>query len=216
MPQRVTLRSKVNRPRLERAGRSIIRAHGVAAISMRAVATELGVTPMALYSVVGDAAELRRLVIDAALVGCRVAARERHARRTVARWALAACPVLARSPGLAAACLEDWPSLREGCRILEELLGVAADADATGPAQLAIAHAVLVETTLGAIATQAWKAPRRTRSIPALALRPEREGRFPAPYPRLAHCEPALRSLDPNRRFELGLDGLLDGMLPDR
>jgi AcrR family transcriptional regulator len=54
----------VSRDRIVRAATAIVDAHGVGALSMRGLATELGVTAMALYRHVGGRDELLVAVLD--------------------------------------------------------------------------------------------------------------------------------------------------------
>jgi AcrR family transcriptional regulator len=57
-------RVPVSRARIVRAATAIVDAHGVDALSMRGLATELGVTAMALYRHVGGRDELLVAVLD--------------------------------------------------------------------------------------------------------------------------------------------------------
>jgi AcrR family transcriptional regulator len=214
MPHRVSTRSKVNRWRIERAGRAIVRSEGVPAISVRSVAARLDVTPMALYSVIGSADELRAMCVDFVLRDVPPPPVEGTPRARLRAWADAARPVFARSRGLAEVCLADWPGLPQGCRILDGLLGVAGEALAVPGPAAAAAHAVFVAVLTSDVVDRATRSHRRAR-WPALTPRRDRAGRFPLEHPHLARCERALRSLDPDDAFGQRMDELLDAALGD-
>ena len=83
---------------LARAGLDLVATDGWSAVSVRSAADRLGVSPMALYRIVPDAAELRRVIADsaAAAIPARSAgdlveslhAWARHAYRHLARYHL--------------------------------------------------------------------------------------------------------------------------------
>ena len=62
-PRRVPL----SRPRVVRAALQLVDEKGLAALTMRGLATELGVSPMALYNHVQDKEELVDLMLDLVL-----------------------------------------------------------------------------------------------------------------------------------------------------
>jgi AcrR family transcriptional regulator len=59
--------AELDRERIAAAALAVVDAQGLAGFTMRAVASALGVTPMALYHHVEDKAALARLVVDAAI-----------------------------------------------------------------------------------------------------------------------------------------------------
>ena len=114
-----------------------------------------------------------------------------------------------RYPGVAAACLAEWPSLRQSWRIIEELLAVVADSTDDARKQAEIAEAVFVYV-LGRVAGERGLASGAagTRAFPA-DVRARR-------YPRLAAVRAEFTSVAAQRHFTVGLDALLTGLLEER
>lgn len=198
--------TRATKAAIERAGRAVLRREGVGGVTMRAVAGRLDLTPMALYRVVDTADDLRMLAVDSALREIADPAGRGTVEDRLRDWATAARGALARYPGLAEACLTDWPSLPEGARILESLLAVAADHTDVGREQVAIANAVFVYVLTRVIAERAVLARGRRRKLPAVEADPAR-------FPRLAAAQGYFAAIDTDRHFAIGIDALLSGLL---
>ena len=113
---------------LAAAGLAVVAAAGWEAVSVRAVAGRLGVSPMALYRVVPDAAGLRRVVADAAARPLLPPVGGGHLAATLVRWAEAAYAHLAALPGLAAPCPGRLDRAARWLDVVEALLARAAAA----------------------------------------------------------------------------------------
>ena len=200
---------KLNRVAVAKAGARVARRHGVDGVTMRSVAAVLGVTPMALYGYVDSSDALRRAAVDSALQLVQSPPCDGTVEARLRSWAHAARRGFRAHPDLAAVCLTDWPELREGCRIMESLLSVAADHTPRGADQVAVANAVFVYVVTRAIAERAVLARGKVRAIPAVEAEPRR-------FPRLAKVQSQFRAIDTDRHFEIGLEALLDGLLTSK
>jgi AcrR family transcriptional regulator len=191
------------------AGAELAGRAGLDAVSVRAVAGVLHVTPMALYRHVDDARSLyaavvERLLADLPLVG-DVGPWDERCRA----WAHAARSVLAPVPGLARHVLTSWIHLP---RVLAALEGLVVTLEHDGPAgvdAVAGANAVLVHVLMRAQAEEAVRAGGLRRDLATLrSLRSE----LPALW---AHREEYRRArLD--EHFAYGLDALLHGLASTR
>ena len=200
------LARKLHPVQIARAGARVVRRDGVDGVTMRSVAALVGVTPMALYRCFESSEALRRASVSTALERVPDPPTGGSPRERLAEWATTARRRLRPTDGLAAACLSDWPELREGCRIIEGLLGVAADHTADRREQVAIANAVFVYVTTRVMAERAVLARGKERTLPAAAENPKR-------FPRLIQAQSQFTTIDVDRHFAIGLDALLDGLL---
>src|SRR5688500_5301591 len=126
---------------LAAAGLAVVRDGGWAAVTVRAVADRLGVTPMALYRVAPDAEHLRRLVADAAAPAV-VAVAGAGLVEVLGAWALDAHGQLRGLPGLAGHVVGHWIGLPRLLDVVEALLGVAAADGLEGTDAVAAVNAV--------------------------------------------------------------------------
>ncbi len=209
MGGRVTIRTgkrKTDAARIARAGAEVARRHGVDAITMRSVATELGVTPMALYRWYDTADALRRGAVGAALGRIPSPPADGTPTERLRGWAVSARPRLVRVRGLSEACLRWWPETHEGARIMERLLGVTAEHTDDARRQFLIAHAVFVFVVTQAAADRAILDRRRSRPQFAHATNPRL-------FPRLSQVEVDVRTVDMDAQFSMGLEALLAALL---
>lgn len=103
------------------AGVGLVREAGLESLGVRAVAGGLGVTPMALYRHIDDAATLHAAVIDRLLGDLPlVPARGRWDDRC-REWAIDLREVTARNPGLARYLLNSWTQLSAAVVMINEL-----------------------------------------------------------------------------------------------
>lgn len=194
---------KVDRGSIAAAASHLIRRQGVEGVSMRAVATALGVTPMALYGHYDSSAALRRAGVSVALRVVRPPPFDGSVETRLREWAHAARRVLRRYPDLAAVCLTGWPELPEGCRIMEGLLAVAADHTTRSADQVGIANAIFEYVLTRVIAERAAMARGSRWTAPAAEARPRQ-------FARLVRMQGEFRTLDAERDFALGLEALLE------
>ena len=191
---------------ISRAGARVARRDGVDGVTMRSVAAAVGVTPMALYRCFDSADAVRSAAVSAALERVPNPPIEGSVSARLSAWAHTARRRLRATPGLATACLTDWPELREGCRMIEGLLAVAAVHTENPREQVAIANAVFVYAVTRAMAERAVLARGRERTLPAVDAEPRR-------FPLLSKVQHQFRTIDTDRHFTIGLDALLDGLL---
>lgn len=183
------------------AGLAVVARGGWNAVSVRSVAAELGVTPMALYRLAPDADRLRRAVADAAarpLVRAGTDALE--------AWAVAAYRHLTGHPGLAAYVLGCWTELPTWLDVVEALLARAAAGGTTGPGAVARVNAVFAYVLARAQLHDGLAAAPDRRLAPVAA--------DPGRYPHLAADAGEFAVARTDRHFRYGLAALVAG-LPD-
>ena len=190
---------------LAAAGLAVVRREGWAAVTMRSVATELGVSPMALYRVAPDAEQLRRLVADAAADGLGpVVAGGSPLPDVLRAWAVTAYARLTGYPGLASYLVLQWTELPGWLDIVEAFLAEADEAGLSGADGVATVNAVFAFVLVRAQLHDAAAAgPRR-------ALAPL--GVDPARYPQLRRTRSEFATARTDRHFRFGLDALVAGL----
>ena len=192
-----TPRPPLTRPRVVRTALRLVDDHGLPALTMRALATELQVSPMALYNHVRHKDELVDLMVDLMLG-------EVDSSATTGDWATQlralVCSyhqVLCAHPGLARVCGTQARIGPHGLLIMERLLGLLFQAGFSPPEA---ANAVFALFTCTAGFHQMGRIDPPNFS----ALPPER---IPSITAVTAHLREVHRG-----RFEYGLDTLLAGL----
>lgn len=188
---------------LAAAGLAVVRDDGWAAVTVRAVADRLGVTPMALYRVAPDAEHLRRLVADAAAPAVVVAAGGQLVE-VLRAWAVDAHVALRALPGLAGYVVAHWTELPRWLDVVEALLGAAAADGLEGADAVAAVNAVFAYVLGRAQLHDAIAAAPPRRLGP---LRDE-----PARYPLLRENRGEFARARVEHHFLHGLDALLAGL----
>ena len=197
---------------LAAAGLAVVRREGWAAVTMRSVAAELGVSPMALYRVAPDAEQVRKLVADAAAggVGPLVGAAAGAPTRPVSlpdllrSWAVAAYAELTAYPGLASYLVLQWTELPGWLDIVESFLVAAHESGLADEHGVATVNAVFAFVLVRAqLHDAAAAAPRR--ALAPLAADPAR-------YPQLHRTRSELATARTDRHFRFGLDALVAGL----
>jgi AcrR family transcriptional regulator len=190
---------------VESAGLEVAAERGWAAISMRSVAEQLGVSTMALYRVTPDATALRRAVAD------RAAARLRPRTRLgsdvvdeLGRWAPMAHRRLIAHPGLAAFVVANWTELPRWLDIVESFLDVAEAEDRPPMDAVAVVNAVFAFVLARAQFRDSIREADPRRLGP---LRAE-----PARYPNIARSRAAFSTARTSKHFQIGLDALVAGL----
>lgn len=186
-------------------GAGLATRDGLDAVGMRAVAKGLGVTPMALYRHVGDAAALRTSIVDRLLADLPNVPTDGTWHQRCRTWAQAARLVLGQVPGLAHHVLLEWIHLP---RVLAAVDGLVATLEHDGPPgcdPVAGANAVLMHVLMRAQAEETVRDGGLRRDLST--LRDQRRA-----VPRLwAHRDEYLCArLD--EHFAYGLDALLAGL----
>ena len=184
---------------LAAAGLAVARHDGWPAVSVRSVAAQLGVTPMALYRLAPDAVALRRLIADAAAPPVRPD--DGPLAAVLRGWAVDAYRQLGHHPLLASFVILEWTELPAWLDVVEALLAAAAADGVTGAEAVAAVNAVFAFVLARAqLRDAAAAAPRR--ELAPLAAEPHR-------YPHIGANRPefAVRQID--KHFAVGLDALL-------
>src|SRR5690349_20116068 len=160
------------------AGLALVAGAGWDAVSVRSVAEQLGVSPMAIYRVVDDAEQLRRAIADAAARDLQPVARDgAHVIGALRAWAPRAYERLGRYPGLANFVIAEWTELPRWLDIVEAFL---ARADAEG---YSVEDAVDTVNAVFAYVLVRTQLRDRARTLPRRSLAPVRADR--GRYPRL-------------------------------
>lgn len=187
------------------AGATLASRAGVQAVGVRAVASELGVTPMALYRHVGDADALHAAVIEALLEELPVAHLRAGWQRDVNAWARAARRVLVSAPGLAHHVLLNWLDLPAALRAVESLGALFAEHGPPRVDAVAASNAVFTYVLMRAAAEEAVRGAGVHRSLTKV-----RRLRRDLPFLWEHREEYAEARLD--RHFEYGLAAILRGV----
>ncbi|MFJ4655444.1 TetR/AcrR family transcriptional regulator [Nocardia sp. NPDC088792] len=207
-------------PRLSRAqiaatARELIETHGVQALTMRRLATELGATPMAVYHHVRNKDELLLLVLDEAAAGMQrpelpgdpgerlvIAARAMHDSLAQVPWIV---EVLTSDDLLSPAAL--W---------YPETMIEAAMAGGLGLDEAVHAYRKIWYYTVGEILVHASAARRRTVNADKTFRERIFENVDAAQFPRLAEAGDRWAELTAMDTYESGLRALVGGLLPTR
>jgi AcrR family transcriptional regulator len=189
---------------LAAAGLRLVRRDGWAAVSVRSLADELGVTPMALYRIGPDADGLRQLVADAAAPPVERSAPGDPLVEVLRTWATHAYRELADLPGLAGYVVMQWTELPAWLDIVEDLLAAAADEGLAGEDAVATVNAVFAYVLVRAqLRDAARTAPQRT--LAPLTTNPTR-------YPHITATTPEFTTRQTQKHFTFGLTALLTGL----
>ena len=188
---------------------AILRREGLDAVSMRRVATELGVAPNALYSHVPDKSALVDALLDAVLVDVAVPTRGGWRRRLVGILTDTRRILLAH-PDLVPLFLARQTVGTNAMRLGEAMLDALDDGGIRAEPAVHAMQVLLIHT----IGAAAFEIPRRDDPDP---LARQRRGQAAAEalettHPRThANAEPLSRPPG-DTAFRLGLEWLLDGM----
>jgi AcrR family transcriptional regulator len=194
--------------RLGKAGLSVVSSAGWSAVSVRSVAEELDVSPMALYRLVPDASGLRRLIADSAAGAIRPKPDGKSLFVLLRSWARDAYGHLKQYPGLASFVIVEWTELPGWLDIVETLLAKANDEGISGLAAVGTTNAVFSYVLVRAqLHDSANMALRRT-------LTPIKEE--PRRYPHLFNSRSEFTVAQTDTHFTLGLDALTAGLESER
>ncbi|MFF5666473.1 TetR/AcrR family transcriptional regulator [Streptomyces griseofuscus] len=203
----------LNRERIVRAAIRLADADGLEAVSLRKVATALGVGPMRLYSYIASKEELLDLMVDAAYAEIRpVGDGWREVLRSLAESTRQAAHEHEWLADLLGGRPQLGPhALANGEAVVARLDGV--DLDDVMPMVAAVNAYVIGAVRREIAARRAERASGMDERRWQAALGPYLErafatGRFPA----LATVVRDAAHLDADRTFRMGLDFLLDGI----
>jgi AcrR family transcriptional regulator len=201
MPRRRSLSTAV----IAAAALAILDRDGTAGLSMRAVATQLGIGTMSLYRYVSDREDLERLVVDLVLapVDTSLPARLPWPDR-VAELAERSRVAVAAHPAVIPLLLAHRHAAPNSWRWSEAVLAALTEAGFTGRARV-IALRCLVSYITGALQAE-YLGPLGGPGTDALAAL------SPGTYPLLAETAKSARAVPPAEEFGQGLHILLRGL----
>ncbi|MFI5717967.1 TetR/AcrR family transcriptional regulator [Nocardia sp. NPDC051750] len=182
----------------------VIDRDGLPALTMRAVAGELGIATMGLYRYVADREALEVLVVD-------------HVFRTVdltlppASWTDRIRALMdrlriavAEHPAVVPLVLRHRQAAPGSLRLIETMLAVLTEGGYTGVDRV-VAQRTLIDYLLGFLQNEHYAALSGTGTITMSELAPEQ-------FPHLARTATDARTLPPGEEFRRGLDVVLRGL----
>ncbi|MCW5893754.1 MAG: TetR/AcrR family transcriptional regulator C-terminal domain-containing protein [bacterium] len=207
--------AKFSRDRLQAAALRLVDRDGVAGLSMRTLARELGTGPMTLYNHVADRADLEVLVVEAVLAEVRWA-RRRHAdwRADARSVATAMWRAVRRHPNAIPLVLVRRSRAAALLAPSEALLAALAGGGLRGAALL-VAFRAVTAFVMG-FAQAELAGPLATAADEPAAATIARFRALPrARYPQLVEIAGAAARSTAAREFRQGLDALLRGLVPE-
>ncbi|GAA3385192.1 TetR/AcrR family transcriptional regulator [Cryptosporangium minutisporangium] len=201
------VRLVLTRERIVHAAVELIERHGAEALSMRAVAAELGVAVMSLYNHVPNKAALMEGVAEYVVAGLDTVPSGTGDWREETRALVRAFRAAAQDyPQAIRVVLTHSIDSTAASRLAERALSLAAKAGFEGATAVRIVHA-LMAYAVGSQLQALWLGQLIDRvsegSAPALARVD------PAEFPHVVASAPALLAHDPEADFEFGLDLLV-------
>jgi AcrR family transcriptional regulator len=191
-------RPPLTRPRIVRTALRLVDEHGLATLTMRSLATELQVSPMALYNHVRDKEELLDLMLDLLLGEVDLSAPAGDWATQMRALVCSYHQVLTTHPTLARLYSSRVRIGPHGLRIMERGLGLLLQAGFS-PAEAANAFFTLFTYTVG-YHQMGRVEPREYSALP------------PEQIPSIITVMERLSGVHQTGRFEAGLDALLAGL----
>lgn len=212
----------LSQQRVTQAALAVLDRGGHGALSVRAVAAELGVRPNALYTYVADRAALEQAVVEQVLAGADLdllGGPRRSWRRRIKAYAGSLRQALLARPAAVPLFLTAPMTGPVALQVGEELLRALGDAG-LGPEDAARACWVLIVYVLGSVALDVAETDGRA---PLPSERDRTSGRLAgfrtvdaAAFPRTAAAAPVMAAWVSTEQFQWGLDRVLDGLTPQR
>ena len=199
------MRQVLTRERIVHAAVALIERHGAEALSMRAVAAELGVAVMSLYNHVPNKAALMEGVAEYVVAGLDTVPSGtgdwREESRALVRAFRAAAQVY---PQAIRVVLTHSIDTSAASRLAERALALAAEAGFEGATAVRIVHA-LMAYAVGSQLQALWLG----QLIDRVSEEPRLMRVDPAQFPHVVASASALLAHDPEADFEFGLDLLV-------
>jgi AcrR family transcriptional regulator len=186
------------------AGAALVKRRGIDSLGVRPLAADLGVTPMALYRHVKDAASLHASVVEALLAGVPEVPTTGTWRSRCRSWAVGTRAGLTAYPGLAHHVLLHWVRLPRILAVVDQL-GTTLAEGPLGIDAVAASNAVFTYTLMRVQAEEAVRFGSVERDLSALVKQAKE-----LPFLWANREEYAVARLD--EHFAYGLDALLDGL----
>jgi len=187
------------------AGLDVVRDRGWPALSIRAVAAELDVTPMALYRYVANGDDLAGAVMDHIIARMTEVARRGGADVDLAAWAHTARAALKPYPGAATHLFTTWFEMPSVLGVIEDLLAIVHDDGMDGFEAVAAVNAIFMYVLMRAEAEQTIRSAKAVRRSLHLA-------RSHRPLPLLESLAGHYTTAELDRHFAYGLAVLLAGI----
>jgi AcrR family transcriptional regulator len=188
------------------AGIDVVRRTGWSSLSIRAVARELAVTPMALYRYVADGEMLRRAVIVRIVSGMTAVQRSGDLATDMTLWAQRARGVLQPFPGAAGYLLTAWFEIPSVLGMIEDLLDLVHEHGLAEFEAVAAVNAVFMYVLMRAEAERDVRDAKAVRRVINLAGA-ERD------LPRLRSLVRYYTTAQFDAHFDYGLRLLVTGLL---
>jgi AcrR family transcriptional regulator len=187
------------------AGMRVLEVSGWEGLSLRAVAGELGVTPMALYRHVSESTALKAAVVEAVVDSMNGRARTGDLRVDLSEWARRLRDHLSRYPGVAGHLITNWfesPAILEQ---IDDMLNRLHRSGVDGFEAVASVNAVFM------YALMRCEAERSVRNAGAVR-RSLRTAAASRPLDRLNALAAHYTTAQFDAHFEFGLRSLITGM----
>lgn len=185
------------------AGLELVSERGFDSVSVRSVASAVGISPMALYRLIADADHLRRLLADAPASRLYPAG-SGPLDTTMRVWAHQAYAALSAYSGMAVYVLSHWTDLPGWLGIVDALLARAATEGIEGAPAVARVNAVFA-FVLSRAQLRDTIGSSSTRSLPLLDSTPDR-------YRFIRANRDHFLIAETDRHFAFGLAALLAGL----
>ncbi|HVA43046.1 MAG TPA: TetR/AcrR family transcriptional regulator C-terminal domain-containing protein [Acidimicrobiales bacterium] len=198
MPRQATFGAE----ELAEAGLAVIAREGWSGLTMRATATQLGVSAMALYRVVSDSDALEAMVADH--VGRGLPVPDGPLTAALDTWARTTHDRLQSLPGAAAFLLASWTEIPSWLAIVEDFLARAEGEGLHGEEAVGTVNAIFAYT-LARAQLRDYPSTARPRQLAPLVAQPER---YPLIRSNLSEFAIAQRE----KAFVYGLEALLEGL----
>jgi AcrR family transcriptional regulator len=204
-------RARFTRSEVEDAAIAVTDEHGLAGLTMRAVAARLGTGPMTLYNYVDDRAALDALVVDGVLRDITLPEPPSPDWRVdVRRIAEEVWRAVRVHPNAIPLVLARRSHSETFLRVAEGMLAALARSGLDGEDLLAAFRAITTLAT--AFAQTELAGPLSTRGGGPDATIDRFQSLPTHRYPRLVEIAGAARTSTPESEFRRGLDALLDGL----
>ncbi|WP_040838124.1 TetR/AcrR family transcriptional regulator [Nocardia brevicatena] len=189
---------------LAAAALAVIDREGLSALTMRAVAKELGMATMGLYRYVSDRQALEVLVVDHVFRSLDLTLPAADWRDRIRLLLDRIRVAMARHPAVVPLVLRHRQAAPTSLRFIEAMLSVLADGGHTGLDRV-IAQRTLVGYLLGYLQNEHYAALTGSGTITMSELSPDE-------FPYLARTATEARTVSPDEEFRRGLDIVLRGL----
>jgi AcrR family transcriptional regulator len=186
------------------AALAVVDRDGLPALTMRAVARELGVATMGLYRYVADRQALELLVVDHVFRSVDTSLPDAGWQERVRVLLDRVRVAVARHPAVVPLVLRHRQAAPGSLRLIETMLSVLTDGGLDG-ADRVLAQRTLIGHLLGFLQNEHFAALSGPGTIVMSELSPD-------DYPLLARTAADARSVPPDEEFRRGLDIVLRGL----